>query len=289
MFLGADAQGINREVATILENAGRIRARKGAKTLAIVETSVFGMAEAVVRASLTSDELPSRLDIAKGLLPALEVLKQPVQMVDANTLSPVLQSSQNAALLYGVELVPTNRLPDSDQQYPKSMEPYDSGDYTCKLCDMELANLYYHCEGCDLLLKKEYNICKACFTTGAFLQYAPMRDDALMQKFSHLHHTGQTTCNHLHTECGCKQGACVGCLTPNPSVATPVKSRCRKCSCKCHKKFSARYRFRDDPETMALVRHVERVAGEDKIKYYRETMERIKGVRSALESPLGRS
>jgi hypothetical protein len=40
---------------------------------------------------------------------------------------------------------------------------------------------------------------------------------------------------------------------------------------------------------MALVRHVESVAGEDKIKYYRETMERIKGVRSALESPLGRS
>jgi hypothetical protein len=282
MFLGVDAQGINREVATILESAGRIRTRKGAKTLAIVETSVFGMAEAVGRYSLIENEAPSQEIIARGLLPSLEVLVKratgPIQLVDATTLCQELQSSHNAALLYGVELVTINRIPDADQ-YPRATDPYGN-DYACKLCDKELSNQYFHCEGCETLLQKDYNICRHCFTTGAFLRFTSMRDDA-PNMFCDQHHTGQTVNNRASRGCICHQGFCHGCKK------TSSISLCRNCSCKCHKKFSVRYRFRNDEAAIEVLRNVKRVAGEEMIPYYRETVERVNGVPLALALKAG--
>jgi hypothetical protein len=279
MFLGTYSQGINREVATILESAGRIRTRKGAKTLAIVEASVFAMAEDVGRDSPIENEEPSQEIIARGLLPSLEVLVKratgPIQLVNATTLCQELQSNQNAALLYGVELVATNRIPDADQ-YPCATDPYGN-DYVCKLCDKELSNQYFHCEGCETLLKKDYNICRDCFDTGAFLRFTEMRDDA-PKMFCDYHHTGQTVNFHASNRCSCpcRQGFCLGCKESS-SI-----SLCRNCSCKCHKKFSVRYRFRNDEAAIELLWNVKRFAGEEMMPYYRETVERINGVPLAL-------
>ena len=35
-------------------------------------------------------------------------------------------------------------------------------DYTCMICNRELANTYFRCEGCQELLLKEYKICDDC-------------------------------------------------------------------------------------------------------------------------------
>jgi hypothetical protein len=271
MFLGANSAGINREVATIVENASRIRKRKGAKTLAIIETCVYGMAEALARQSLIENETPTKEIIAKGLLPSLDVLvtraTEPIELVNVNTLCAGLQSSDNADLLSGVKLVTTTIAADADQ-YPRVIDPYGN-DYTCKLCDKELANQYFHCEGCEALLKKDYNICRDCFTTGAFLHFTPMSDSP--HRFCDQHHTGQTVKNRASRGCPCKQGSCHVC------------KNCKNCSCKCHKKFSKRYRFRDDEATIEVLRKVQRVAGDDTIPFYRETVLRLNGVPSALE------
>ena len=273
MFLGVDAQGINREVSTIIENADRIRNRK-TKTLAIVETCVYSMAETASRRSL-SEQVPSGPEVAKGILPSLEVLVQrntgPVELVTTATLNPELRSERMEELLFGVACVEVGTVPDADTNpATRATEPYGN-DYTCKICDKELPNLYFHCEGCENLLKKDYNICISCFSDGSFLRYTPMRDTK--KRFSDLHHTGHTVENLGSRECPCKQGVCHGGC-----------KKCRACSCKCHKVFSKRHRFRSNDQTLNLLSECVSASGNEKIQFFDETVHRLRGAVFNIEN-----
>ena len=60
----------------------------------------------------------------------------------------------------------------------RPIDPFGN-DYTCKICDRELANTYFHCEGCEELIKKDYNICEECFTEDRFKCNTAMKDEKL--------------------------------------------------------------------------------------------------------------
>lgn len=278
--MGVDASGINREVSTIMENADRIRDRK-AKTLAIVETSVFGMAEAATKSSLIED-FPNMIEVTKGILPSLEVLVQrsiaPTKLVTAATLNPELRSQCVDALLFGVGITFINAVPDADvNPAARTTDPYGN-DYSCRLCSKELPNLYFHCEGCEKLLGKDYDICPSCFSDGSFLRLTKM-SGVVDKKFSDYQHTGQTVDYFGSKECRCKQGLCHGCKTKDISP-------CRVCSCKCHKKFSQRYRFRTNDETELLLQKCISAAGNEKIPYYLETVHRLQGIQFDIKNDL---
>ena len=53
-----------------------------------------------------------------------------------------------------------------ESQFNPLTQPIDpfGNDYTCMICNRELANTYFRCEGCQELLLKEYKICGATLT-----------------------------------------------------------------------------------------------------------------------------
>ena len=84
-----------------------------------------------------------------------------------------------------------------ESQFNPLTRPIDpfGNDYTCMICDRELANNYFHCEGCKELLLKEYKICDKCFTEEKFKCNTALNDDKLFDWASNFHHIGKVPRN----------------------------------------------------------------------------------------------
>lgn len=242
MYLGFEATAINREIATVLEAAYRIRTRKAAKTLAVGETAVFALAEAAISTGPFSSTTlmrklkPNSKAIAKGILCALTFL------VDRDI------NDDSCAQV------------DADQDpHSRSVDPFGN-DYFCKLCDHELANTYFHCQGCEDLLQMDFNICHFCFRDGKYRCNVDMKPYVTNPKGCHDHHNGGSSM----MRCTLGNEGCTFC-----------DDVCDACVCTCHRTFTKRQRFRSDEKGRKLLTDCMVLAGDEPIPYFSETLKRL--------------
>jgi hypothetical protein len=157
MFMGVDAEGINREVSATLESAKLCRLHESSKSFAIPEAALFKMASLLLHDedNETTTMLVARgphlgvgdvtchlqrQDIARGILPSLRYLVKKELLAGSWGMDRTEYEN-------GVEITEAKRRPDShlDSMYTQ-IEPYGS-DFFCKICYQEISNTYFHCEG----------------------------------------------------------------------------------------------------------------------------------------------
>ena len=177
MYRGVTAEGINREVCTVLEGS-TLNRRNGVTSLAIPELSLLQMAKSIPARSLTTKYGASFLDalekkkrnkscyestkeeICRGIYPSLCIVVG--QHIHALNVKGSQSTEKGARLTIA-------KIPDT-QENPQlcPLDPYGDSDFECKLCRKELSNVYFHCDGCEKLLSKDFNICRGCYLQGKF-------------------------------------------------------------------------------------------------------------------------
>jgi len=239
MNRGVTPAGISREVCSVLE-ATILNKRNGVTSLAIPEMSLFQMARRVPARpaeyehnssflrKLPNNKLqhslyaPSKELLCQGILPGLRfvvdqhLITMNVGAVDSNERFKRLSIAE---------------IPDTQCNPAESaLDPYGDSDFDCKICRVELSNVYYHCDGCEKLLSKDFNICHECYTEKRFAIYHQMHPTN-PKKHATLNHTGNNKFDR-QKKCPCKNGpACGFC------------SFCLGCSCRCHTWFTVNTRL----------------------------------------------
>jgi hypothetical protein len=199
MNRGVTPDGINREVCTVLEGT-ILNKRSGVTSLAIPELSLLQMATFVpskARSDKHEDSFLRDLGIRKRKAWMFEPSKEAVCQGILPGLHYVADQ-HIAALGYGAnpstekgERVSVAEKPDA-QENPAlcPLDPYGNTDFDCKICRMELSNVYYHCDGCELLLNKDFNICRDCHSQKKFMINHQMHPSNPKKKAT-LNHTGE--------------------------------------------------------------------------------------------------
>jgi len=239
MYRGVTAEGINREVCTVLEGS-TLNRRNDVTSLAIPELSLLQMAKSVPARSLTSTRGISFLgalekkekknsvyestkeEICRGIYPGLCIVVG--QHVNALNVTESKSTEKGARLSIA-------KIPDT-QENPQTcpLDPYGDSDFECKLCRKELSNVYFHCDGCEKLLSKDFNICRGCYLQGKFQMKVQMHPSN-RKRHATLNHIGDNRFNR-QSRCPCKNGpACNYC------------GFCLGCSCRCHTWFTMRTRL----------------------------------------------
>lgn len=213
MNLGVTSAGINREVCTVLEGT-ILNKRNGVTSLAIPELSLLQMATFVPGKYVTDKHEnsflcglgkksrrpriyePPKEVVCEGILPSLHYV--------ADQHIAALGCGANPSTAKG-ERVRIAEKPDA-QENPAlcPLDPYGNTDFDCKICRMELSNVYYHCDGCELLLNKDFNICRDCHAQKKFMINHQMHPSNPKKKAT-LNHTGK--CVHVFV-------VLVSCLPP---------------------------------------------------------------------------
>jgi len=159
-YFGIDAEGINREVSSVIECAALCRSRCR-QALAIPELSILSIASRLslrgaipAGSALTGQKrLTSDKAIAQGILPSLRhIVEKELQSCRDLELESLIDQGQ--ALI--------DKNPDSHKQYPRG------NDYYCAICFSELSNLYMHCCVCEDELGQDFNICASCKSKGDY-------------------------------------------------------------------------------------------------------------------------
>ena len=140
----------------------------------------------------------------------------------------------------------------------RPIDPFGN-DYTCKICNRELANTYFHCEGCEELIKKGYNICDKCFTEERFKCNTAMKDEKLKELASNLHHIGKVP------------RECKDCRRKMAFPECEICKLCTWCKCRCHWNFSKHYRFFNPRDLLELKVNCEALVGDDEVQFAKET------------------
>lgn len=173
-YRGFTSEAINRELSSMMECAALNRYH-GAQSLAIPETSVLFTAKTLLacakaahktnnecmllrnnRVNVSSLEssynvYPNPMAILRGILPSLAHVVHRHQAAVDNAKKIVAEGTNSTLSL--------KPYPDSWENCQLSaIDPYGN-DYFCKLCQVELSNVYFHCNGCETLLFKDFNIC----------------------------------------------------------------------------------------------------------------------------------
>jgi hypothetical protein len=221
MFIGSDANGINRQVASIVECAGfcRIEGRT-ARTLAIPEVCILKIAAVVAGLSAEQssrivadwDDVcgrPSWKETAAGILPSLRYI------VERDT-------SVVAGMTVGE---PETHVSDW------AMDPCGN-EYFCMICDQELSNTFFRCDGCANLLYRDFLICTQCYADGTQRRKVSP---------SVLEHTDDRLRGGTLYKCVCRAGPCDECT--RIGVKSKGKGSRRNRACTCHLEYSPRFRF----------------------------------------------
>jgi hypothetical protein len=210
MFRGVTAEGIHREVCSVLE-ATILNRKHGKLSLAIPELSLLQMSRVFppndnvkIPAEVDtlmdfedddddddkSEEKPkpyrtSRIDVCRGILPGLRhVVGQHLSVLESAT------DATSKSLEKGVRVTIAERpnTHENPQLFP--VDPYGNNDFMCKLCSKELSNTYFHCDGCERLLSKDFNICQECHAEKKFLMQVQMHP-LNKKRHSTINHTGR--------------------------------------------------------------------------------------------------
>jgi hypothetical protein len=195
MNRGVTAGGINEEVSTVLEGT-ILNKKKLVRSLAIPElcllqmaTFVPGKAEEVPdeQSFLRNFELENQkkwlyeppIDIVcQGILPGLEFVVEKYQRCHCVANDSLVRGEQLNVALIGDKV---------ENPEVALLDPYGSEDFDCKICRMELSNVYFHCDGCEVLLNKDFNICQDCYSQKKFM---------IFEQMNPLNPKEQATVNH---------------------------------------------------------------------------------------------
>lgn len=197
MYCGLTANGINREVLTVLEAA--ILNRKRARvSLAIPELSLlrmaqfyappetdFGLASLIPGGGIVGDDERDRqIEVCRGILPGLRYVvrchKEAMNMASEEA----RETTEAAKRISFCKLANTDEAPSES-----AMDPYGNGDFMCKLCSKELSNAYFHCDGCEKHLAKDFNICFECHAQQHFRKTIYMHPSNV-KRHAKLNHIG---------------------------------------------------------------------------------------------------
>lgn len=160
------------------------------------ETSLFHD-----EAGSTNCYFPPKKVIAEGILAPLKgiVAEQleifqglhEIELLKKNQRLPTSSTLQRWQTLFG-QLVQAER--PNIQEEPKefNLDPYGNEGYNCKLCGMELSNIYFHCDGCEQLLSKDFNICASCHMNGRHMTSTVSMGvpDDFGKRHAGINHTG---------------------------------------------------------------------------------------------------
>jgi hypothetical protein len=174
MYRGITAAGINREIISTLECAALNRKHEK-HSLAIPELSLLQMARTIAPSLTPSATVigigepvfgnnkaassyqpvePSMEEVCRGILPSLDfVVKKHLLALDK------VKAMKGTG--YGERVTLVDRPISHENSLLFPIDAYGDG-YFCKLCAMELSNVYFHCDGCEKFLSKDFNICQEC-------------------------------------------------------------------------------------------------------------------------------
>jgi len=288
MYRGSSAEGINREISSVLE-AIVLNRRNGRVSLAIPEFSLFQMAKLLNPGqtsigsklknliafgkgntqSSNSPSLPDSNTICRGILPSLKhVIKQQLETLrNAST-----SASRSDARGKRVTLARRPNTQEDPAKFP--LDPYGCDGFACKLCSRELSNVYFHCDGCEQLLSKDFNICVECHRDQIFMCKIVMHPTN-PKRHAGLNHTGDMKFDRTK-RCPCKNGP-----------ACSVCSYCTGCSCRCHTWFTLHSRIFGKEEGEALLSGVENAVeclpcgSEESDKYWKLLASRIEAANNS--------
>lgn len=276
MFRGSSSQGTNREVVSILECAALNRQEKK-QSLAIPELCVLQMAKTMTSERFfstqqTTNQFPmfrnSRMAavredfraVLRGLLPSLRFLVKQQVLVTQAVKQQVL-ATQAVKRRASSKLSVAKRPNSWENPTTFLVDPYGVSDFFCKLCHVELSNVYMHCDGCEELLSCDFNICVKCHSQGAYranIQMNPLNS----RRCSIVNHVGDSE-RDRGKSCPCKMPICKRCRL------------CSTCSCKCHQEFTLHHRLLNATGLENVVKRVESIVGDDPIEFHDEVEERL--------------
>lgn len=265
LYRGATSEGISREFSSVLENTSLISVRSKI-SLAIPELCLLQTARALTSnsfqkrqstqfwsmcdKSLSQGHGQGSCDILRGMLPSLRFV-----------IERQLRASRKA-IQDQTGLVSVASRPNSwENPNVFAVDPYGAADFYCKLCHVELSNVYMHCTGCDELLDRDFNICVDCHASNqanVFINMNPMKD----RRLTCYHHIGNLK-RDKGRGCGCRALVCVRC------------AKCAKCSCKCHQEYVLHHRLLSREDLQELLAKVESIVGEDEISFSGEISQRL--------------
>jgi hypothetical protein len=256
-FLGYTSKGIEEEMSVSLETA-QINSTKGLQSLGIAEVCLIYLAkhylsqyEAVINnveqtsfifdpvensAEFESDTQLKRtraLTVLKGILPSLS------KMVQSH--DNILRQLDKSGNQYSIRKQP---IANEDRE-SVPIDPFGN-DYYCKVCQIELSNMYMHCNACEDILSKDYNICVGCFIKGRHMGFYDMNTTQSENKWSCFHHiVGSGT-----SQCDCEKAT-------QQISHCQLCSLCCACSCACHQVFTLHYRFLTMAQEKSLLRSIQ--------------------------------
>lgn len=277
MRLGSDADGTNREVASIIEGAALCHNKaKGRQVLATPEAGLLWMAARLGVVTQQSTDGPatvpqSKVELCRGILPSLKHVALRQQESCKKVLAHARSSGVYEVIEDG-EIADMEKNPDPPRDKsgkplaPLSTVDARGNDYYCKLCLRELSNAYLHCNGCEKLFEKDFNICADCFVANGHATVHEMSKLELkFLKRSDRHHTGNMTLDRSGSACPCKKGRCCD-----------VCKKCTACSCKCHHSFTLHMRHMTLKTLDERVKRIEEIVGENPVRYGKETETRLR-------------
>ena len=253
MFMGADANSINREVACIMESSAHCR-KKQKSTLAIPGFTLLWMMRQLSLRFKLNMLGPLEMATCRGILPSLQFLIRDREKV--------AEDEDSADIVPGL------------QQHLRARETDPiSNDMICKICYTEIANVYYNCKGCVALLDKDLYICPLCFQQKAMndvLELPGLKEVQNEEFLSTACHTGEPK---KGSKCKCKKRNKDGLCKTTPLCVQC--SSCQLCACTCYENYEKHYRLARYNEVHRDLEWLEDSDGENKVEYSEATRLRL--------------
>jgi len=287
MYRGTTAEGVNREMTSMLECASLNR-RHLTQSLAIPETCVLQTAQIFTALLKSQNRQPSFLPTRSSLLASSHLTPQKLLTTLMGLLPSLLhivrrhKAAQEMAHCAAVDKtsamsiiarrskVFVAKCPDTwENPQIFTVDPHGN-DFFCKICNEELSNVYLHCNGCEVLLNKDFNICITCHAERLYARNIAMHP-LNNKRHATINHTGDFQ-HFRQARCPCKNGpSCKAC------------GYCCGCSCTCHQSFTLRQRFMTIGREYELLKDVQQLVknhpGCCKLPYIKETRLRLENIR----------